>query len=57
MILIDERKKTSQICGSGCGGWGHTKNLGEEVRARVSADTGVELQWEIKRIGKVPAQS
>jgi UDP-N-acetylmuramate dehydrogenase len=26
--------------------------LGEEVRARVKAATGVELQWEIKRIGK-----
>lgn len=25
--------------------------LGEEVRARVLAQTGVELQWEIKRIG------
>jgi len=27
------------------------ENLGEEVRARVKAATGVELQWEIKRIG------
>jgi UDP-N-acetylmuramate dehydrogenase len=27
------------------------ENLGEEVRARVRAATGVELQWEIKRIG------
>ncbi len=26
--------------------------LGEEVRARVKAHSGVELQWEIKRIGK-----
>lgn len=25
--------------------------LGEEVRARVKAETGVELEWEIKRIG------
>ena len=25
--------------------------LGEEVRARVKAQSGVELQWEIKRIG------
>ena len=25
--------------------------LGEEVRARVKASTGVELEWEIKRIG------
>jgi UDP-N-acetylmuramate dehydrogenase len=26
--------------------------LGEEVRARVRAATGVELEWEIKRVGK-----
>lgn len=26
--------------------------LGEEVRARVKAHSGVELRWEIKRIGK-----
>jgi UDP-N-acetylmuramate dehydrogenase len=26
--------------------------LGEEVRAKVKAATGVELEWEIKRIGK-----
>jgi UDP-N-acetylmuramate dehydrogenase len=27
------------------------ENLGEEVRRRVKAQSGVELQWEIKRIG------
>ncbi|MCW2283048.1 UDP-N-acetylmuramate dehydrogenase [Rhodoblastus acidophilus] len=27
------------------------ENLGEEVRARVKAATGVDLHWEIKRIG------
>ena len=27
------------------------EGLGEEVRARVAATSGVELQWEIKRIG------
>jgi UDP-N-acetylmuramate dehydrogenase len=26
--------------------------LGEEVRARVLAKSGVELQWEIQRIGR-----
>jgi UDP-N-acetylmuramate dehydrogenase len=26
--------------------------LGEEVRARVRAQSGVELHWEIKRIGE-----
>ncbi len=28
------------------------EDLGEEVRAKVKAATGVELEWEIKRIGK-----
>ena len=27
------------------------ENLGEEVRRRVKEKTGIELQWEIKRIG------
>jgi UDP-N-acetylmuramate dehydrogenase len=30
--------------------------LGEEVRRRVKAQSGVELHWEIKRIG-VPGDS
>ncbi len=30
------------------------ESLGEEVRARVKAASGVELRWEIKRIG-IPA--
>jgi UDP-N-acetylmuramate dehydrogenase len=25
--------------------------LGEEVRSRVKAKSGVELEWEIKRVG------
>jgi UDP-N-acetylmuramate dehydrogenase len=28
------------------------EDLGEDVRAKVKAATGVELEWEIKRIGK-----
>ena len=28
------------------------ENLGEEVRARVRASSGINLEWEIKRIGK-----
>ena len=32
------------------------ENLGEDVRRRVKAHSGVELQWEIKRVG-VPADS
>jgi len=31
------------------------ERLGETVRARVKADSGIELEWEIKRLG-VPAQ-
>jgi UDP-N-acetylmuramate dehydrogenase len=30
------------------------ENLGEEVRPRVRAHSGVDLQWEIKRVG-IPA--
>jgi UDP-N-acetylmuramate dehydrogenase len=26
--------------------------LGEEVRARVKAHSGIELEWEIKRVGR-----
>ncbi|MGL4496722.1 MAG: UDP-N-acetylmuramate dehydrogenase, partial [Beijerinckiaceae bacterium] len=29
------------------------ETLGEEVRRRVKDHSGVELQWEIKRLGKV----
>lgn len=29
------------------------EGLGEDVRARVTAATGVELEWEIKRIGEL----
>ncbi|SMF71019.1 UDP-N-acetylmuramate dehydrogenase [Tistlia consotensis] len=31
------------------------EGLGEEVRRRVKEATGIELQWEIKRIGEVEA--
>ncbi|MGL4634946.1 MAG: UDP-N-acetylmuramate dehydrogenase [Beijerinckiaceae bacterium] len=29
------------------------ENLGEEVRRRVKESSGIELQWEIKRLGRV----
>ena len=32
---------------------GEIEELGEEVRRRVKADSGVELEWEIQRIGVV----
>jgi UDP-N-acetylmuramate dehydrogenase len=28
------------------------EGLGEEVRARVKAASGIELEWEIKRVGE-----
>jgi UDP-N-acetylmuramate dehydrogenase len=28
------------------------ESLGEEVRRRVAAETGIELHWEIRRIGR-----
>ncbi|MGB0505973.1 MAG: UDP-N-acetylmuramate dehydrogenase [Pikeienuella sp.] len=31
------------------------ENLGEEVRKRVLKSAGIELEWEIKRIGEYPA--
>jgi UDP-N-acetylmuramate dehydrogenase len=30
--------------------------LGEEVRARVKEKSGIELEWEIKRVGTPGAQ-
>ena len=30
------------------------ETLGETVRARVKAATGIELEWEIKRLGVPP---
>lgn len=33
------------------------ETLGDEVRARVAAHSGVSLQWEIKRIGEYPPQA
>ncbi|MFX7862268.1 hypothetical protein ABTK41_19510, partial [Acinetobacter baumannii] len=29
------------------------EGLGEDVRARVKAHSGVELEWEIQRVGVV----
>jgi UDP-N-acetylmuramate dehydrogenase len=29
------------------------ENLGELVRQKVKENSGIELQWEIKRIGKL----
>ncbi|NBU53539.1 MAG: UDP-N-acetylenolpyruvoylglucosamine reductase, partial [Alphaproteobacteria bacterium] len=29
------------------------ENLGELIRQKVKENSGIELQWEIKRIGKL----
>jgi UDP-N-acetylmuramate dehydrogenase len=40
-FLINEGKATAA----------DLEELGETVRARVTASSGVELEWEIKRLG------
>ena len=46
-FLINDRDATAQ----------DIETLGETVRARVKAKSGVELQWEIKRVGEpLPGQ-
>jgi UDP-N-acetylmuramate dehydrogenase len=32
------------------------ENLGEEVRRRVFETSGIELRWEIRRIGTAPGE-
>jgi UDP-N-acetylmuramate dehydrogenase len=34
---------------------GDIEALGEDVRARVKEKFGVQLEWEIKRIGRPPS--
>jgi UDP-N-acetylmuramate dehydrogenase len=41
-FLINDRDATAE----------DIETLGETVRARVKADSGIELQWEIKRVGE-----
>jgi UDP-N-acetylmuramate dehydrogenase len=33
------------------------EELGESVRARVKETSGIELDWEIKRIGVAPGEA
>ena len=40
--------------GSGGATAAQIEELGETVRARVKASSGIELDWEIKRIGIAP---
>jgi UDP-N-acetylmuramate dehydrogenase len=47
-------KHTNFLINTGGATAADLESLGEQVRARVLAHTGIELHWEIKRIG-VPA--
>jgi UDP-N-acetylmuramate dehydrogenase len=46
-------KHTNFLINTGDATSADIEKLGEEVRARVKAKSGVELQWEIQRVGKV----
>lgn len=45
-------KHTNFLINTGTATAADLEKLGEEVRARVKASSGVELQWEIKRLGE-----
>jgi UDP-N-acetylmuramate dehydrogenase len=45
-------KHTNFLINTGNATSAEIEALGEEVRARVKAKSGVELQWEIQRVGK-----
>jgi UDP-N-acetylmuramate dehydrogenase len=45
-------KHTNFLINTGDATSADIEELGEEVRRRVKAKTGVELQWEIQRVGK-----
>ncbi|WP_294389554.1 UDP-N-acetylmuramate dehydrogenase [uncultured Sphingomonas sp.] len=47
-------KHTNFLLNLGAASSAEIEELGEEVRRRVKADSGVDLQWEIQRVG-VPA--
>ena len=44
-------KHTNFLINTGEATSAHIEALGEEVRRRVKAKSGVELQWEIQRVG------
>lgn len=49
-------KHTNFLVNSGGASAADIEKLGEEIRRRVLAQSGIELQWEIRRIGeKLPA--
>jgi UDP-N-acetylmuramate dehydrogenase len=46
-------KHTNFLINTGDATSAEIEALGEEVRARVKQTQGVELQWEIKRVGRI----
>jgi UDP-N-acetylmuramate dehydrogenase len=47
-------KHTNFLINTGAATSAEIEALGEEVRARVRAASGVELEWEIQRVGRAP---
>jgi len=45
-------KHTNFLINTGSATSGDIEALGEEVRRRVKANSGIELEWEIQRVGK-----
>jgi UDP-N-acetylmuramate dehydrogenase len=45
-------KHTNFLINTGTAGGDDIEDLGEEVRRRVKADSGVDLTWEIQRVGR-----
>ena len=45
-------KHTNFLINTGGATAGDIESLGEEIRARVKAGSGIDLQWEIRRIGE-----
>jgi UDP-N-acetylmuramate dehydrogenase len=45
-------KHTNFLINTGTATSAEIEGLGEEVRRRVRAESGVELEWEIQRVGR-----
>ncbi|MEL7462749.1 MAG: UDP-N-acetylmuramate dehydrogenase [Pseudomonadota bacterium] len=51
---VMNEKHSNFLTNAGAATAADLENLGEEVRARVLKSSGIELEWEIKRIGDKP---
>ena len=45
-------KHTNFLINTGTATSADIEQLGEDVRAKVRANSGVELEWEIQRVGR-----